>query len=165
MWQVQSRTSATVTSDLCKPTWVQTWQLTTYKCKPKRNFGAKSEASCGMQPFCSAAAAVRYEKHSFFSTLRCFFSPLGHWGQATLRTATLRTRLWGRATLRTGDFEDMRLWGQKFWTWQTLAKLSEIFQKLVKNVQKCTFPNPAPEGRPETLQNYINSQMLAAYIQ
>ena len=24
--------------------------------------------------------------------------------------------------------------------------------KLVKNVQKCTFPNPAPEGRPETLQ-------------
>ena len=77
---------------------------------------------------------------------------MGHWGQATLRTATLRTRLWGHATFRTGDFEDMRLWGQKFWTWQTLAKLSEIFQKLVKNVQKCTFPNPAPEGRPETLQ-------------
>ena len=39
---------------------------------------------------------------------------MGHWGQKTLRTATLRTRHWGQATLRTGDFEDRRLWGQTF---------------------------------------------------
>ena len=53
--------------------------------------------------------------------------PMGHWGQATLRTATLRTatlrtRLWVHATLRTCNFEDMRLWGQKF-----------CFGKIVRN--------------------------------
>ena len=39
-------------------------------------------------------------------------SPMGHWGQATLRAATLSPRLWGQTTLRADDFEGRRLWGQ-----------------------------------------------------
>ena len=37
---------------------------------------------------------------------------MGHWGQATLRPATLRPRHWGQATLRPGDIEARRRWGQ-----------------------------------------------------
>ena len=47
----------------------------------------------------------RFLPHSAVSTM-------GHWGQATLRPATLRPRHWGQATLRPGDIEARRRWGQ-----------------------------------------------------
>ena len=39
-------------------------------------------------------------------------TPMGHWGQTTLRTQHWGQRHWGQTTLRTGDVEDRRRWGQ-----------------------------------------------------
>ena len=75
---------------------------------------------------------------------------MGQWGQKTLRT-----RLWGQTTLRT-----KYIWNfiisrtlqitdiPKFW--QIISNKICTFPK--QKPSKCTFPNPAPEGRPETLQ-------------
>ena len=59
------------------------------------------------------AAWCVFLRHSDLQT-KTFSSKttMGHWGQATLRPATLRPRHWGQATLRPGDIEARRRWGQ-----------------------------------------------------
>ena len=64
-------------------------------------------------------------------------TPMGHWGQTTLRTRRWGQRHWGQATLRTDNVEDRRRWGQA---------------TLRTNSSPNTFPNPGPEGPTETLQ-------------
>ena len=102
-----------------------------------------------VQPFVSLSHSLVPQRQKWFHF--CLGgSPMGHWGQTTLRTATLRTRLWGQrlwgqTTLRTDDFEDRRLWGQ--------ATLRTGENKI--HLKFHHFSNSP---------NYIYSQILAEYI-
>ena len=102
--------------------------------------------------------------------------PMGHWGQATLRAATLSPRRWGQTTLRADDFEGRRLWGQATLRAGDIEGKFFNFSRIMS--KNANFPTLGPKGpqKPPNLHIIPNvgsinpiktfiPRMMASYIQ
>ena len=69
---------------------------------------------------------------------------MGHWGQATLRAATLSPRRWGQTTLRADDFEGRRLWGQATLRAGDIEGKFFNFSRIMS--KNANFPTLGPKG-------------------
>ena len=110
-------------------------------------------------------------------------TPMGHWGQTTLRTRRWGQRHWGQATLRTDNVEDRQRWGQATLRTGDLEDkfipqyISQLYTYILKCWQQisnkiCSFHKQKPSKLhifSECWQHISNKtfipKVLASYIQ